>query len=70
MSPHVTLSPKGIVVFFSNLNVDWVRGVTSLGMVKVALELVLDTTVPFNPFTLITAPSPILAPLIVIYPPL
>jgi hypothetical protein len=39
-------------------------------MLKVALELVLDTTVPFNPFTVITAPSPILSPLIVSYPPL
>lgn len=70
MSPHVTLSPKGIVVFLASLNDDWVRGVTSLGILKVALELVLDTRVPFKPFTLITAPSPILDPVIVSYPPL
>ncbi len=70
MSPHVTLSPKGIVEFFAKLNVDWVRFVTSLGMLKVALEIVLDKRVPFNPFMVITAPSPILDPLIVSYPPL
>jgi hypothetical protein len=39
-------------------------------MLKVALEIVLDKRVPFNPFMVITAPSPILDPLIVSYPPL
>ena len=37
----------------------------SLGTLNVALDAVLEETVPTSPLTLIMAPSPILSPVIV-----
>lgn len=70
VSPHLALSPRGMVLFLAKLKAVCEAGVISAGIAKVALALVLETTFPLNPFTVIKAPSPISDPVIVNKPPL